>query len=49
MESNFYFLKQEIRFSSFTDVAIEAERVFHISLGSSAIGCRTGLENAKVA
>lgn len=46
MESNFDFLKQEARFSSFTDVAIEAERVFHISLGSSAIGCRTAMEFA---
>jgi|GEM_PF-3127235 len=44
MKSNFDFLKQEMRFSSFADVAIEAERVFHISLGSAAIGCRTTME-----
>jgi len=44
MKSNFDFLKQETQFSSFTDVAIEAERVFHISLGSAAIGCRTTIE-----
>lgn len=44
--TNFDYLKQEAKFSSFADVAIAAEKVFLIDFESSVINCRRAMEFA---
>ncbi len=44
--TNFDFLKQEPKFSSFADVAISAERILNIDAEASVINCRRAMEFA---
>ena len=44
--TNFDYLKQEPKFSSFADVAIVAEKVLKIDIESSVINCRRAMEFA---
>lgn len=44
--TNFDFLKKEKKFNSFADVAIAAEKVLHIDIGTSVINCRRAMEFA---
>lgn len=44
--TNFDYLKQEPKFSSFADVAIVAENVLKIDIESSVINCRRAMEFA---
>lgn len=44
--TNFDFLKQEAKFSSFADVAISAERILNIDAEASVINCRRAMEFA---
>ncbi|MBO5337062.1 MAG: DEAD/DEAH box helicase family protein [Lachnospiraceae bacterium] len=44
--TNFDYLKKESKFSSFSDVAIAAERVLNIDVESSVINCRRAMEFA---
>ncbi len=44
--TNFDFLKNEERFSSFADVAISAEKIFLIDTSASIINCRRAMEFA---
>ena len=44
--TNFDFLKNEEKFASFADVAINAEKIFHIDAEASALNCRRAAEFA---
>ncbi len=44
--TNFDFLKKEIKFTTFADVAISAEKVYAIDYTSSVINCRRAMEFA---
>ena len=44
--TNFDFLKNEERFSSFADVAISAEKIFKIDVSASIMNCRRAMEFA---
>lgn len=44
--TNFDYLKKESKFSSFSDVAVAAERVLNIDVESSVINCRRAMEFA---
>lgn len=44
--TNFDFLKKELQFDSFADVAISAEKILHIDMGASVINCRRAMEFA---
>lgn len=44
--TNFDFLKNDKEFSSFADVAINAEKILHIDPCASALNCRRALELA---
>ncbi len=44
--TNFDFLKSEEKFSAFADVAINAEKIFHIDAEACAINCRRAAEFA---
>ena len=44
--TNFDYLKQEPKFDTFVDVAITAEKLFHIDIASSIINCRRSMEFA---
>ncbi len=44
--TNFDYLKQEVKFDSFSGVAIAAERVLNIDVESSVINCRRAMEFA---
>ena len=44
--TNFDFLKNEKKFSAFADVAIAAEKIFHIDAEACAINCRRAAEFA---
>lgn len=44
--TNFDFLKVEQQFAAFADVAISAEKVFHIDYASSVLNCRRAMEFA---
>lgn len=44
--TNFDFLKNEEKFSAFADVAINAEKIFHIDAEACAINCRRAAEFA---
>lgn len=44
--TNFDFLKSEEKFSAFADVAISAEKIFHIDAEACAINCRRAAEFA---
>lgn len=44
--TNFDFLKQEAKFSSFADVAVSAERILNIDAEASVLNCRRAMEFA---
>ena len=44
--TNFDFLKNDIQFDTFSDVAISAEKILHIDLSASVINCRRAMEFA---
>lgn len=44
--TNFDFLKKELQFDSFADVAISAEKILHIDMEASVINCRRAMEFA---
>ena len=44
--TNFDYLKQEPKFDTFVDVAITAEKLFHIDIASSIINCCRSMEFA---
>lgn len=44
--TNFDFLKQEPQFDVFADIAITAEKIFHIDVASSVLDCRKAMEIA---
>lgn len=44
--TNFDFLKQESKFSSFADVAVSAERILNIDAEASVLNCRRAMEFA---
>ncbi len=44
--TNFDFLKKEEKFASFADVAINAEKIFHIDAEACALNCRRAAEFA---
>ncbi|MBU9744705.1 DEAD/DEAH box helicase family protein [Lachnospiraceae bacterium ASD3451] len=44
--TNFDYLKSELRFSTFVDVAISAEKIIHIDPEASIINCRRSMEFA---
>lgn len=44
--TNFDFLKKELQFDSFANVAISAEKILHIDMEASVINCRRAMEFA---
>ena len=46
MITNFDYLKQEVKFNSFSDVAVAAEKILKIDKESSVINCRRAMEFA---
>ena len=44
--TNFDFLKQDMQFTSFADVAITAEKILHMDIDSCVINCRRAMEFA---
>ncbi len=44
--TNFDFLKNDKKFSAFADVAINAEKIFHIDAEASIVNCRRAMEFA---
>ena len=44
--TNFDFLKNEEKFSHFSDVAVKAEQIFHIDIDACVINCRRAMEFA---
>ena len=44
--TNFDFLKTEVKFESFADVAISAEKILPIDVAASIINCRRAMEFA---
>lgn len=44
--TNFDFLKSDIKFSSFADTAINAEKILHIDVDSCVLNCRRAMEFA---
>ena len=44
--TNFDFLKNEEKFSAFADVAVKAEKIFHIDVDACVINCRRAMEFA---
>lgn len=44
--TNFDFLKSDPQFAAFADVAILAERTFHLDPSTAALNCRRAMEFA---
>ena len=44
--TNFDFLKNEEKFSAFSDIAVKAEQIFHIDVDACVLNCRRAMEFA---
>ena len=44
--TNFDFLKSDLRFAAFADVAVSAEKILNIDISASVLNCRRAMEFA---
>ena len=44
--TNFDYLKEEKKFTAFADIAVKAEKIFHIDEEACVLNCRRALECA---